>query len=286
MSVRPEARSPRTLPTAVLTALALLGLAGSARADERVAVIPYQGAGRDPELVAALAAALDATLVERGWTLADAGETKRQERAGAMCGEDAACLATIGQRLEARWVLAFGVGRVAGKTMVSSLLVDAAEAVRRTTFTETLASVPGVTPAALAPLAGRIGDALLLGLVAPSRLTPLPPKEPPTSLVAPLPASRPLKPWALGTALGAGALAVAGATVSVGAAVGFSRLPEVPPSQRPTADAQQRSLNLSADLLVGAAIVAGAAAVVLFILDGRAAPGAAATSAPEGGRAP
>ena len=35
----------------------------------------------------------------------------RRERAAAMCGEDAECLSTVGQRLEARYVLAFGVGR-------------------------------------------------------------------------------------------------------------------------------------------------------------------------------
>lgn len=252
--------------------LVLLGgaLASAAEVGDRVAVVPYQGTGRDPELVISLIASLRAALVERGWPLTEPGETDRQVRAGAMCGEDVECLATIGRRIDAKWVLALGVGRVAGNTMVSALLVDAVAGTKSTVYTETI----GRALADLNPVAKHMCDALLVGLSPVAKLVPPdsvtgspPPLVEPLALPAP-----PLRSPAVGTAIGAGVLAVAGGIITILAQQSFARLPDVPLAERDAADAQQRSLNLAADVLVGCALVAGATAVVLFILDGRSVP--------------
>ena len=81
-------------------------------AQPRVAVVPYQGIGAEPGVVERLSAALRTEVANRKWTVVSADETERKERAAAMCGEDVECLGTLGQRLDARFVLAFGVGRV------------------------------------------------------------------------------------------------------------------------------------------------------------------------------
>lgn len=250
-----------------LLVLLLAFPAVAATITNRVAVLSYQGAGRDPELVSSLTTALRSTLAERGWPVADAAETERQVRAATMCGEDVECLSTIGQRVDSKWVLAFGVGRVAGNTMISALLVNAEAALKHTVFTETLAAVP----ADLSPLATRACDVLLVGVTLPSKLTPpdAPKLDQPPLIIAPPPPSHTLRPWAIGTAAGAGALAISGGIVTVLAQQSFARLPDVSLAQRPGADAQQRTLNLTADILVGAAIAAGATALILFILDGR-----------------
>jgi hypothetical protein len=41
-----------------------------------------------------------------------------------MCGEDAACLSTVGQRANAKYVLAYGVGKVGSSLLVSALFID------------------------------------------------------------------------------------------------------------------------------------------------------------------
>lgn len=253
--------------------LLLAAPALAAEAQNRVAVVPYSGAGRDPEFVSSLATALRSTLAERTWPVADAAETERHVRAATMCGEDVECLSTIGQRIDARWVLAFGVGRVGGNLMVSALLVDASVGLKHMVFTETLAA----PPPDFAALARRSCDVLLVGVTPPSKLAPpdVPKPDQPPLIVAPATPPHPLRPWAIGTAIGAGGLAIAGGTFTVLAQQGFSRLPDVALAQRPAADASQRTLNLTADILVGAAIAAGATALVLFILDGREAPPAA-----------
>jgi len=267
---------------ASLAALLLAPLAAAAPVSPRVAVLAYAGAGRDPALVSSLAVALRSAVAARGWRVAEPEETERQGRAASMCGEDAECLATIGQRVDSKWVLAFGVGRAGGNTLVSALLVDAEGAHKRAVFTETLTS----PPPDLAALSQRVCDVLLDGVSPPPRLAPADvprPDAPPAVQGRPLEPSPRLRPWAIGTAIGAGAVALAGGTFTVLAQQSFVHLPDVAFAQRPAADADQRRLNLTADILVGVAIAAGVTAVVLFIID---AHGAAPAAVPAGGPTP
>lgn len=265
--------------TARLLALAAAVLAfPAAGADvaQRIAVVPYQGAGAEPDFTARLAEALRAALIDRQWPVVDAAETERRQRAAAMCGEDAECLSTLGQRLDARWVLGFGVGRVGAGFMVSAVLVDGAVAVKHETASEQLPALPTDG----APLAGRLVEVLVRGLTPPSKLArpPTPAPEPPP-LVETAPPPRPLRPWAIGTAIGAGALAIGGGVMTVVAQQHFSGLSTLPAAQRSAADGQQRAYNATADALVGTAIAAAVTSVVLFILDARSGPSAAPAEA-------
>lgn len=258
--------TPRLRRAALLLALVLATPAFAVA--QRVAVVPYQGAGAEPDFTARFAEALRQALATKQWPVVDAAETERRQRAAAMCGEDAECLSTLGQRLDARWVLGFGVGRVGSGVMVSAVLVDGAVAVKQQATEEQLAALPA-DPSALA---GRFVDALVRGLTPPSLLTPTtPPVEETPPLVETGPPPRPLRPWAIGTAAGAGALAITGAVLTVVAQQHYAGLPAVPPNERAAADAQQRGLNLAADVVMGTAIAAGVTAVVLFIVDGRGA---------------
>jgi len=249
--------------------LLLMLSAGPALADVtgRVAVVAYQGGGKDPEVVSAFAEALRATLTARAWPVVPSAETERQARAATMCGEDVECLSTIGQRVDARWVLAFGVGRVGATTLLSALLVDASTGLKLGVFTESFATAP----ADLAPLAGRTCDALFAGLKPPTKLAPPepPPAETPPLVTAPTPPAHRVRPWAIGTAIGAGALAAAGITFTILAQQHFAGLPDVPLVDRPAADSAQRAYNLTADVLVGTAIAAGVTSLVLFLVDAR-----------------
>ena len=254
--------------------LALVVAAPVLAAAPRVAVVPYQGAGAEPDFTARFAEALRAALVARHWTVVDAAETERRQRAAAMCGEDAECLSTLGQRLDARWVLGFGVGRVGSGVMVSAVLVDGAVAVKQQSVDEQLPALP-TDPV---PLADRFAEALVRGLTPPSQLTPpTPPVEVTPPLVETAPPPRPLRPWAIGTAAGAGALAITGGVLTVVASQHFAALAALPGDQRAAADAQQRTLNGAADAVMGTAIAAGVAAIVLFVLDARSAPAKEAT---------
>ncbi|MEW6431422.1 MAG: hypothetical protein AB1730_07910 [Myxococcota bacterium] len=268
---------PLATPTLRRTALflALVFATPAFAVAQRVAVVPYQGAGAEPDFTARFAEALRQALAAKQWPVVDAAETERRQRAAAMCGEDAECLSTLGQRLDARWVLGFGVGRVGSGVMVSAVFVDGAVAAKQQATEEQLAALPA-DPSALA---GRFVDALVRGLTSPSQLTP---PTPPVGVTPPLvetgPPPRPLRPWAIGAAAGAGALAITGAVLTVVAQRHYAGLSAVPPSERAAADAQQRGLNLAADVVMGTAIAAGVTAVVLFIVDGRgAAPAQEAT---------
>lgn len=244
--------------------LSLVILSSSLAALEpKVAVVAYQGVGAEPGVVEKLAAALRAEVAARKWDVVSAEETDRRERAAAMCGEDAECLSTVGQRMEARYVLAFGVGRVGQGLMVSALFIDTQDSKKLSEFSERLAAMPEDA----APLAARAVETLLQGRTPPVKLVPVEVKQPQV-VILPAEPSHKLRPAAIGVAIGAGAAAVAGGVLTGVAAGSFSKLSMVPPNERMAANEAQRGLNAAADVTVITAGVAAAVAVVLFVVDG------------------
>ena len=243
----------------MLPALALVALAAGPL-EPKVAVVAYQGVGADPGVVEKLATALRSELAARKWDVVSADETDRRERAAAMCGEDAECLSTVGQRLEARYVVAFGVARVGQGIMVSALFIDAQDSKKLSEFSERLQTMP----ADAGPLASRALEVLLQGRTPPVKLVPVEVKQPQV-VILPAEPSHKLRPVAIGVAIGAGTAAVAGGVLTGVAASHFAGLPM---NTRPDAAATQRGLNAAADVTVITAGVAAAVAVVLFIVDG------------------
>ncbi len=248
-----------------LLALTLLSstIAMGAALEPKVAVVAYQGVGADPGVVEKLAAALRTEVAARKWDVVSQDETDRRERAAAMCGEDAECLSTVGQRLQARYVVAFGVARVGQGLMVSALFIDAQDSKKLGEFSERLAEMPSDA----GPLAGRAIDVLFQGRTPPVKLLPMEEKKPQVVIV-PAPNQHSLRPVATGVAIGAGGALVAGGVLSTVAAYKFSTLPTVPVDQRMSANDAQRGINAAADVTMITAGVAAAVAVVLFIVDG------------------
>lgn len=246
--------------TFVKLTLALLLLAGAAQA-ERVVVVPYQSLNVDAATVTRLDDAVRAQLTRKGYELP---ETNTAHRAAAMCGEDLECLATIGTRAKARWVVAWGLARIGGSMLVNALLVETESGKRRGAFSDSLA----VLPEDLSSLAARIVDALMGDLpVAPPAVV-LVPKEVPAPVV--VQHSSALRPWAIGTASVAGAGAIATVILGVLAQSSFAKLPTVQLDQRPAAVRQQQLLNGSADTALTVGVVAAVASLTLFLVDARA----------------
>lgn len=233
-------------------------------APQKVAVVPYQGLGAAPGAVERLSAALRAAVADRTWPVAAPDEVDRKARAASMCGEDLECLSTLGQRLEVSHVVAFGVGKVGPDTMVSALLVEVASGKKLGEFSERLPALPEDA----GPLSRRAADALFQDLKPAPVLVPADVPAPPVVIAPALP-SHPLRPLAIGTAVGAGVLAIGGGVLTVVAQQHYAGLADVEPNARPAADAEQRGLNVAADVTVITAGVAAAVAVVLFIVDGK-----------------
>lgn len=244
-------------------------------ASPQVLVIPYQALGVEEAEVERLAAALRKEATGHGWTPIDGEAAAKQARAAAMCGEDAECLATLGTRAQAEWVLGFAIGKVGKGVFITTLLVETASGKRKSGTTEKLVTVPeDWTNTARA-----LVDPLFRDVPQPVVLAPgLPPEPPPMVQAAP---KSPLGPAAAGVLIGAGVLAAGGVVLSVVAGNNFAALGSVPAEQRPAADATQRGLNVAADVTVGVAIAAAATGLVLLIAEAASAPKPAA--AEEGG---
>ncbi|MFT3837426.1 MAG: hypothetical protein QM723_10570 [Myxococcaceae bacterium] len=251
-------RSAVALIAVVLTPL----VARASQTDSDVAVVPFEGLGVEPTVVEKVAEALRAQVGKRHFTVLGAEQTRSRQRAAAMCGEDVECLATLGQRLEAQYVVAFGLGKVGDGAMFTSLVVDVAKSKKVQEYSERL---PGF-PADPEPMALRAVSTLFVDLTPGAKLTP---KEQPPGLAATQTGYK-LRPYAYGFTAGAGAFAIAGAVLTVMAQQSFSKLPEVKPSDRPGADSSQRTLNLAADITMSVAGVAAVVALVLFLIDGPA----------------
>lgn len=257
----------------LMPALALLLLlhANPSDALNTVGVVAYQGAGRAPELATSFQSALTKEVAARRFLPVD---TEKHQRGATMCGEDVECLATLGKRASAAWILAFGLGSAGKQTFFTALLIDVERGLQQqrvelkaeTKSLEVNAVAADVAQKLFAGLEPRI--AIVPPVV---EAPPPPPPEEPRVVVLPPPPDeqpRPIRTAALGTAIGAGVLGLTAGGLAIGAGVNFGQLATTAPADRPAADATQRSLNLSADVTGGVAIAAGVTALVLFLVDG------------------
>lgn len=224
----------------------------------RVLVVSFQSLGVDPETMNRVGDTLRAELSAQQWVAVDGAETQRVLRAATMCGEDLECLATLGQRADARWVLAWGFGKVGASYLFTSLLVETTTGTKRASFNEKLPSVSDDS----GPLARRAVTALFQGVSRVADEKPFEPPPPPPSLVA---ERRLVAPTLVSGGVGVAGALVAG-VFGVLAATNYGRLQNALVVDRPGLVGQQRTWNLVADVGLGAAILGGAAALVLFIL--------------------
>ncbi|MCU0695886.1 MAG: hypothetical protein MUC96_05100 [Myxococcaceae bacterium] len=241
----------RLLPLVFLFASSAL----AAPLQSRVLVVSFQSLGLSPETMGRVGDTLRTELSAQQWVPIDGAETQRVLRAASMCGEDVECLATLGQRADARWVLAWGFGKIGSSYLFTSLLVETASSTKRSTFTEKVASAD----ADAGPLARSAVSALFQNVsraAAPSAETSG------RRLLAPTLASA-------GVGVAATALTV---IFGVLAATNYGQLQTALPAEQARLTGQQRTWNLVADVSLGTAIAAGATALVLFILGAPAQP--------------
>jgi hypothetical protein len=106
----------------VLAAVAAVAL--SATQTDPVLVVGYQSLGVDEATAAKLGDGFRVGANKGALAAMSAEESNKSGRAAVMCGEDAACLATIGKQSAAKYVLAYGVGKVGNSLLVSALFID------------------------------------------------------------------------------------------------------------------------------------------------------------------
>ncbi len=241
-------------------------------------VTNYQSLGAEPALVAELTTRLSAASVEQGLSVVEAAEATKLQRSAVMCGEDVACLATLGTRGKARWVLAFGFARVGTSWLFSALLIDVEQGKRMAMFSRSVPlkqlDVVGLVQAASTEL---FRDVALVPTPTPALPAPvvLPPAPTPAAKVepwvqAPPPKSHRLRPVALTTTGLTVALVIATVAMGVTAQGHYQGLAATPIDLRPAADSQQRTLNLSVDVLMGLSIAMGITTTTLWVVDARA----------------
>lgn len=234
-------------------ALALLcstSVAAHAQLQQRVLVVAYQSLGVEPAVMERVEGALRAEATAASWASVDPAEAQRALRAATMCGEDRECLATLGQRGNAHWVLAWGFGKVGSAYLFTSMVVETPSAAQLSTFSERLSDLPS-DPSGLAT---RAIATLFRDVKRPVSLPP--PSTPQRTLVAPTIAA-----FSLG-----GAATVSTVIFGVLAATHYPTLASAQVLDRPALDRQQRTYNLGGDVSLGVAVVSAATALVLFIL--------------------
>lgn len=216
-------------------------------------VVSYQSLGVEPATAAAITEGFRQA-APQGLTALSAAESERVSRSAVMCGEDGSCLSTVGQRSGARWVLAFGVGKVGSSLLLSALFVDvkAGKEVMRGSR-----RVPeGITDWSL------VTRSLAEEVVKP-------PAEP-VVVQVPIEVVKPVKPhtyrpWAFVSLGIAAALGVVATGLGITAAGNYQRLQMSPASE--TLRTNQRGLNGFADGFLIGSVLTGALSIVFFILD-------------------
>ncbi|MBS1152860.1 MAG: hypothetical protein H6Q89_4558 [Myxococcaceae bacterium] len=183
---------PTRLMLAALWFLAPVALAAEP-AQSVVLVGNYQALGVDAKRVTELEQALRAALGSQPVKLVSLEETEKIRRGLALCGEDAACVGSVGERAGARWVLGYGAGKVGGSVLVNLLWVDVVRGKTVSTASRKVAA------AALPTVAGALVEEVLKDVVLvepvqpepPPPPLPAPPTPPPAVLVPAEPAAEP-----------------------------------------------------------------------------------------------
>lgn len=239
--------------------------------ENTVALVAFQGSGKNAELTTAMLDALNKEVVARGFGAVPAAE---QQRAAAMCGEDAGCLATIGKLAKVGWVLAIGVGTAGKQTLFTAILVDVEKGavhLRYETKSKTALDAAATAKSAVETLF--VGVTMREPPPPPPLITDKPvvedpkPKDPVKPPVVVATPQYKFRGAAIGLGVGTGVAAAVGVTFSILAASSFSKLSTLPASDRVAADGTQRAFNLTADLALGVAIAAGITTLVLLIID-------------------
>jgi hypothetical protein len=221
----------------------LLSLATGPQPSQRLLVVPYQTVGVEPAVVARFSEALRGAST---WTAVNRAAADQWLRAGALCGEDPSCLATLGKENSADAVLAWSFGKIGSRYLFTAILIESASNKELTRFSESLEALPA-DPSLLAK---RATDELFKVEVAP--LVAVRPR----TLVGPT----------IGASVVAGVATVTAVIFGILAATNYSMLRKAPVSARAMFEGQQRTYNLIGDIGLGAAVVSAATALVLFIL--------------------
>lgn len=231
-----------------------------AAAPDTVLVTSYQTLGVDEQTVAQVVEGFRAACNATQLQALSASESDKMNRSAVMCGEDGACLATVGQRSNARWVLAFGVGKVGSSLLLSAVFVDVKQGREVMNGSR---RVPEGAPDWAAATKSLADEVVKLPVEAKIIEVERPQSE------------HKLRPWAFTTVGLAGAFAIISTVVGVAAMGNYGKLKMAGPSEFAQLEKDQRTLNGSADIcLIGAALF-GATSLVLFILDWWEKPSAA-----------
>lgn len=220
---------------------------------EPMLVVSYQSLGVEPATAVAITEGFRQA-VPPSLTALPAAESEKVSRSAVMCGEDGACLSTIGARSGARWVLAFGVGKVGSSLLLSALFVDvkAGKEVMRGSR-----RVPEATS----------DWSLVTRSLAEEVVKP--PAEP-VVVQVPVEVVKPVKPhtyrpWAFVSLGIAAAFAVVATGLGLTAAGNYQRLQMSPANEM--LRSAQKGLNGVADGFLIGSVIVGAVSILFFILD-------------------
>lgn len=240
----------------------------------------YQTLGVDSKQVAELEQALREALGSRPVQLVPQADADKFKKGLGLCGEDAACIGSVGDRAGARWVLGYGAGKVGASALVSLLWIDVLTG-------KTVATAGSkVAAKALASAAAPLVDELLKNVVleqpvvvAPPPPPPTPPADAPTTTVlvvappaaAPPPVvekGRPMRTAAIGTGVATGVFAIATVFLGLVAGSNYNDLSSKPLGMdRNNAIARQSAFNTAGDAVLGVTLAAAAATVVFMVMD-------------------
>jgi hypothetical protein len=233
-------------------------------------IVRYQAEGVSPTEAAEAQHAIEEAFRARSVSLAT---DERASRASEMCGEEPACLASLGARAHARWVLAYGIGQVGHRVLTSLVLVDVAEAVIRGRDSKELdRDGLGWTHEATA-LAERLDPDITAPAPSPPvnlapQILPLPPR-----LDLQKPAGNPqLRTYAWVSGGTAAALLAGSGVVGLLALSNYQTIENTDYASRPPLNSQQRTLNATGDALLIAGVVAAGVAATLFYMSREPAP--------------
>ncbi len=233
-----------------------------------VLVVSYQSVGLPVERTRQWEETLIAAVVDRKFSCVPYRAALALERSATMCGEDLACLSTLGLRAEARWVLAFGLAKVGSDQLVSVRLleVQSARLVNSWSDRQPLLEQKTLAAEAVASVFEGVAVSPLVSLQSPSvRGSEASATAPEASVrLADNVMSRPIRPavWTLGIV---SVVSFAAAIVfGILANSNFASLKNVAAPDRLAADSRQRVLNVGVDLSLAIGLVTGATAAVVW----------------------